>query len=46
MLERPLTTKKPHFNYKYVIMQGEKVVRVEKGIDRIADLELLPEFTS
>ena len=32
---------KPHFMYKYVVMDNDKLSRYEQGIDRIADLKLL-----
>lgn len=30
-----------YFQYKYVLMEGDKTVRWEKGFNRIADLDLL-----
>lgn len=32
---------KPHFMYKYVVIDNGNLTRYEEGIDRIADLKLL-----
>ena len=39
--EEPLLTDLQFFMYKYVLFQNSKFKIMEKGIDRIADLELL-----
>ena len=36
--EQPIYTSQPYFTYKYVLMQGEELVKWEDGLDRIADL--------
>lgn len=46
MLDEPIITKETHFTYKYVIMQGNNVIQWEEGINRIADLEAMPEMTT
>jgi hypothetical protein len=45
VLDQPIITNEPFFSYKYVLMDGDKkkVVKWESGIDRIAELRLLPE---
>jgi hypothetical protein len=42
--EFPIVTNKYYFTYKYAILDqdGKGVESWERGIDRIADLELLP----
>jgi hypothetical protein len=45
VLDSPIQTLKPHFSYKYVLMEEEAIIKWENGIDRIADLELLPELS-
>ena len=40
-----LVTDKPFFLYKYVICRGAEIVRWEKGANRIADVEVLPDLT-
>jgi hypothetical protein len=42
--ELPIVTNKYYFTYKYAILSsdGKTVGSWERGIDRIADLELLP----
>jgi hypothetical protein len=45
ILETPLQTLEPHFTYKYVIFEDDKIVKFEDGIDRIADLEILPDLS-
>lgn len=44
----PLETSCEHFRYKYVIMQnkGSTFVEYEKGIDKIADLDLIEPDSS
>ena len=46
VLEHPLIVTKPYFTFKFVIADRStnKVVTWERGIDRICDLELLPEI--
>lgn len=44
VLQQPIVTTKPHFLYKYALMEDDNVVKVESGIARIADLELLPNL--
>ena len=46
VLDEPITTTKPHFLYKYVIMQDDYPIKQEDGLARIADLEALPELKS
>ena len=47
VLEQPhIQTMEPHFTYKYVLLEDDRVLRKEAGIDRIADLELLPDLTA
>jgi hypothetical protein len=46
VLDEPITTLKPHFLYKYVIMQDDYPIKIEDGLARIADLEALPELKS
>lgn len=43
----PVVTQHPFFSYKYVLMDKDKteMVRWESGVDRIADLRLLPEMS-
>lgn len=47
MLQRPLVTNRYFFSYKYVIMKegGRELEMWERGVDRVADLEILPEET-
>ena len=43
-MEMPLILRddtRPFFNYKYVLMEHEKMIRWESGVDRIADLRIL-----
>jgi hypothetical protein len=40
----PLRVSKLYFKYKYVIVEGGKIVQWEKGIDRLADLAICPEI--
>mmetsp|Transcript_5298 Transcript_5298/g.8930 ORF Transcript_5298/g.8930 Transcript_5298/m.8930 type:complete len:117 (+) Transcript_5298:471-821(+) len=46
--ERPLITNNYYFQYKYVLLDEEKtnLIAWERGVDRIADLEILPKATS
>ena len=43
----PVITNQPYFTNKYVLMDKDKteMVRWESGVDRIADLRLLPEMS-
>lgn len=41
--EAPIITKSNKFFYKYVLLDEGKMVKWEMGIDRIADLSILPE---
>lgn len=47
-LPQPFVTANPNFSYKYVLMDNDmtEMVRWESGIDRIAELNLLPELTA
>jgi hypothetical protein len=38
-----LVTKHYFFHYKYAVIKGEYVVAWERGVDRVVDLEILPE---
>ena len=40
----PLRVSKMYFKYKYVVVEGGKMVQWEKGIDRLADLAICPEI--
>lgn len=40
-----LVTDRPYFLYKYVICRGGEAVTWEKGANRIADVEVLPDLT-
>jgi hypothetical protein len=42
-LAAPLHVSKRYFKYKYVILQQGSIVKWEAGIDRLADLAVLPE---
>jgi hypothetical protein len=42
MSEKPVVTQNSRFFYKYVLMNEGKMVKWEMGIDRIADLTILP----
>ena len=46
VLDEPIQTMKPHFTYKYVIMQDDYPIKMEDGLARIADCEALPELKS
>jgi hypothetical protein len=37
----PIKTKNQFFMYKYVLMEDNEKIKLEDGIDRIADLQLL-----
>ena len=42
--DKPILTKKRYFCYKYVILHGDGTLNNwERGVDRIADLEILDE---
>lgn len=43
--EKPLVTNNYYFQYKYVLLDAEKtkLIAWERGVDRIADLEILPK---
>ena len=45
VIDKPIVTNQPFFCYKYVLMDNDQkeMVKWEAGIDRIADLRLLPE---
>jgi len=45
VLDEAIQTQQPHFTYKYVLMEDDEILKWESGIDRIADLELLPDLT-
>ena len=47
VLEKPLIVSVPYFNYKYVLITNgiKPVVKWEAGVDRIADLRLLPDIS-
>jgi hypothetical protein len=46
VIDKPVVTNQPFFSYKYVLMDNDKkdMVKWESGIDRIAELGLLPEM--
>jgi hypothetical protein len=46
-MTQPFVTSQPTFTYKYVLMENEmtEMGKWESGIDRIAELKLLPELT-
>lgn len=48
VIDKPIVTNQPFFSYKYVLMDNDKkdMVKWEAGIDRIAELRLLPEITA
>lgn len=39
--KEPFITQKSYFQFKYVLLMDMKLVHWERGIDRIADLEIL-----
>ena len=39
----PVLVRESYFEYKYVLLENEKVVAWEEGVNRIADLDALPE---
>ena len=49
VLDVPITQKVCEFKYKYVLLdkskKGGQMAKWEQGIDRIAELSLLPELT-
>ena len=47
VLEQPIITTKPFFTFKFAIANKStnEVISWERGIDRICDLELLPELS-
>jgi len=40
----PIQTRKSHFYYKFILMNNGEKVKFEEGVDRIADLVILPEI--
>lgn len=46
VLEEPLIVSVPHFTYKYMLLDDDKqtMVKWEAGVDRIAELGLLPDI--
>lgn len=40
---KPIVVRESYFEYKYVLLEDEKVVAWEEGVNRIADLDALPE---
>ena len=48
VLQKPLVTNKYYFSYKYVVMKdnARELEMWERGVDRVADLEILPEETA
>ena len=46
ILDQHLETKATYFQYKYVVLKNNVVVHWEDGLNRIADLEALPEISS
>lgn len=46
-LNSPLKATKTYFTYKYVILnENGSIARWEAGVDRLADLEILPDVKS
>lgn len=41
----PIIIRESYFEYKYVLLEEGKVVAWEEGVNRIADLDALPEVT-
>ena len=41
----PVIVNKSYFEYKYVLLQEGQVIGWEEGVNRIADLEALPEVS-
>lgn len=46
MLENPIISNVPYFQYKYVIMEDDQDLKWENGMNRIADLEMLASSTA
>jgi len=42
--KEPIKTRKSHFYYKFILMRNGEKVKFEEGVDRIADLVILPEI--
>lgn len=42
----PIIVNKPYFQYKYVLLQEGEVSGWEEGVDRIADLDALPQVSN
>lgn len=42
--KEPLVTSEYFFHYKYAIVEDNKVIGWERGVDRVADLEILPDM--
>lgn len=40
---QPIVVRESYFEYKYVLLENDKVVAWEEGVNRIADLDALPE---
>ena len=40
---QPIVVRESYFEYKYVLLENDKVVSWEEGVNRIADLDALPE---
>ena len=43
-MENPIQVSSSHFKYKYVTLYKKRILVWENGIDRIADLSILPEI--
>ena len=43
--EKPIITNQPIFHYKYVLLENGMAKKWESGVDRVADLRLLPEIS-
>lgn len=41
----PIIVRESYFEYKYVLLQENQVIAWEEGVNRIADLDALPEVT-
>ena len=41
----PIIVRESYFEYKYVMLEEDKVIAWEEGVNRIADLDALPEVT-
>lgn len=41
---KPIIVRESYFEYKYVLLEDDKVNSWEEGVNRIADLDLLPEI--